>query len=706
MEICSDNMFLLNWRSIHNLWLSQTMGTASEKSCHPAYQLLSGLGIPALDQASSPQLQQPPPAASSFPSVEDEEARHAPLNDVTGGASPASSEVRATISIFHEPIPRDDANLSAYVSRKMSVDTSSDNTAPQAEPSFQNTTAHRRQPYAFPSTSSFGSYGAHGSDQSLGFSVQPRPASHNAVGDVSDNCPEYEGPTDPPMPKGNQDVPSHTDSDSELDDSDDGDGDGLGDGDTPVQPSKQGRPGSPIRRPTYTHLSDVSNDSVDDSDGKKQATASYPKPWKRIENAYVQALPLYSSLLASQLLLINDRPGTVSTAMLEECLFNILIQALPKTRLLKLLSKWQARLSDNIPNFKTEKTTFLGLHVSNATQNSVTQQFGNINVDRGQSVDREATRNKQHHRSDNNEYEMVDLTPDDEKNAAGAQEEKQQVAEKSSPLGEQQFQQNSNIQPHIEQMQPGDPPAIHSLPEDPPPMGAEACTPAVQLPAPLAQEFVLPIHLNEAGIQSAALSEEAAVALSPQSPMQLCSRQPFSHVQDCTTEEPAENRPGPVAPFAELVSGLPAELPSSSHDHPMKQFFVAEPSAVLPASVAEHPSPMESEPEPSALLPVSLPEHSPPMESEPLLGTSQSVVAPSSSQVPAQEDARKAHAGFFERRSREPWDHKGLLSFVARHAFTLPHHVWAERKEGQPRRSMRIAMKKQVNTYFPRERLS
>ncbi|XP_046990943.1 uncharacterized protein LOC124596026 [Schistocerca americana] len=693
MEICSDNMFLLNWRGIHNPWLSQTMGTTSEKSCHRAYQLLSGLGIPALDQASSLQRQQPPKAVSSFPSIEDEEARHAPLNDVTGGASPASSEVRATISIFHEPIPRGDANLSAYVSRKMSVDTSSDNTAPQAEPSFQNITAHGRQPYAFPSTSSFGPYGAHGSHESLG-SVQPRPASHNAVGDVSDNCPEYEGSTDPPMPKGNQDVPSHTDSDSELDDSDDGDGDG----DTPVQPSKQGQPGSPIRRPTYTHLSDVSNDSVDDSDGKKQATASYPKPWKRIENAYVQALPLYSSLLASQFLLINDRPGTVSSAMLEECLFNILIQALPKTRLLKLLSKWQARLSDNIQNFKTEKASFLGLHVSNATQNSVTQQFGNINVDRGQSVDREATRNKQHHRSDNNEYEMVDLTPDDEKKVAGAQEEKQQVAEQSSPLGEQQFQQNSIIQPHIEQMQPGDPPAMHSLPDDPPPTGAEACTPAVQLPAPLAQEFVLPIHLNEAGMQSAALSEEAAVALSPQSPMQLCSAQPFSHVQDCTTEEPAENRPRPAAPSAERSS--------SSHGHPMEPIFVAEPSALLPASVAEHSSPMESEPEPSALLPASLPEHSPPMESEPLRGTSQSVVAPSSCQVPAQQDARKGRAGFFERRSREPWDHKGLLSFVARHAFTLPHHVWAERKEGQPRRSMRIAMKKQVNTYFPRERLS
>ncbi|XP_049774697.1 uncharacterized protein LOC126162315 [Schistocerca cancellata] len=672
MEICSHNLFSMNCRTMHSQWMSQAMGAAAEKSGHPAYQPLHELRIPVVDHASSS-----PPAARSFPSVEDEEARHGPLNDFTGGASPANSEIRATFSIFREPVPTDEASLSVRSPRKMPVDTSSDNIAPQADLSFQNTIDHKREP---PSSL----YGGHFSHQFFGLPVQPRPLSNTMAGDVSDISPECEKPTEPPMPKGNNDVLRDTDSDSELDDSDDGNGEGGG---TPVQPSNQGRPSSPIRRPTYTHLSDVSNDSVDDAGGKKQPAASYanPKTWKPIGTAHGQPLPNFSYFFANHPRHTNDTPGTVSTAVFEEYVFKVLTQTLPKTKLSKLLSRLQARLNDNTPNIKSGKAFVRELHSFNGAQPSVSQKFGNISEDRGQSVTREVTRDEQHLRSLNDEHEIVDHSHDDEENAAGSQEEKQQAPEQSSPPEEQQFQQNAIIQLHVDQMQPGKPRAMYSLSEKPPTMGAEACTPVVHNSPKPAKELVLPTHFNEVGMQSAALSEEAVVQLPPQSPMELCSPQPFSHVQHCNTEDSAENGPGPVVPSAELVSGLPAQLSSSSHDHPMEPIFVTQPSALFPEAV---------------------PQHSPPLESESMPGTSRSVVAFFSRQAPAQQDVGEEHVRAFERKSREPWDHKGLLRFIALNAFTLPHHVWIEREEGQPRRSMRIAMKKQVKTCVLRERLS
>ncbi|XP_049852682.1 uncharacterized protein LOC126333259 [Schistocerca gregaria] len=56
------------------------------------------------------------------------------------------------------------------------------------------------------------------------------------------------------------------------------------------------------------------------------------------------------------------------------------------------------------------------------------------------------------------------------------------------------------------------------------------------------------------------------------------------------------------------------------------------------------------------------------------------------------------------KRSREPWDHKGLFSFVVSFAFSLPRHIWTQRREGEPRRSVRIAEKLKAKRYFLRPR--
>ncbi|XP_049801809.1 uncharacterized protein LOC126236496 [Schistocerca nitens] len=56
------------------------------------------------------------------------------------------------------------------------------------------------------------------------------------------------------------------------------------------------------------------------------------------------------------------------------------------------------------------------------------------------------------------------------------------------------------------------------------------------------------------------------------------------------------------------------------------------------------------------------------------------------------------------KRSREPWDHKGLFQFVASFAFSLPRHIWIQRREGEPRRSVRIAEKLKAKRYFLRPR--
>ncbi|XP_049852685.1 uncharacterized protein LOC126333336 [Schistocerca gregaria] len=639
------------------------------------------VGQPYTEDLFSPYQKNWYPVFSS-PAIEDEDTRHGFLSHISSSGSVFSGELPPSVSKFSDtiqPVNIDGAVDQVHVS---SLDGASGVSAKQLTSSVQklHVSTHNHLPAAEIRSSSFYPFAEYGR-----YSVHPL-ATHqqsreyapvSTMSDESDTL-ESEQPTDLSMPKN---ALQNLDRESTADENSFQNADAF-------QDSCYGGAESPICQLTYTHLSDVSNDSEEDLDENLQnlqtSTPSFAK--KRFEQLvpHQLALPWISMqpIIERANISMFDLVASFAQMFMDPSAIVLYICWLLRNQFLDMIE-----LSHEVPKQKQKIV-------------ELKEDSFYVHSDATSSAENMAD---EHMRPGGEEFEVIHVNPnddDDDKSGVGSEQLHVQSPTVCSLSNQQLLVEVPTEVQRAEQN------TLHFQ---------KPISPISALTVPSVSHWESST-LSMDSIMSPEKNTKALLFHSQASSSRnSCVQQNYYFPLPMLKEQSHSSRDKDMRQHFTDASSTQHLLPGSTTISAGQKRPYRETEAMCEAAHCSGPKQLrrslrlQSVAKESTCTSVKRNmrprNHQDRRRPKPADEEAQCMTPTSSQQSPNLEAEARKCAPATGKRSREPWDHKGLLNFVAENAFKLPRHVWTERKEGERRKSMRLAKKMQSRRYFLRPRL-
>ncbi|XP_049950244.1 uncharacterized protein LOC126457741 [Schistocerca serialis cubense] len=620
------------------------------------------------------------------PAIEDEETRHGFLSHISGSGSAFSGEMAPTVSKFSDTIQPGNIDSAVEQVHVSSLDGASGVSENQLTSSVQklHVNTHNHLPAAEVTSSSFNPFAEYGC-----YSVHPL-ATHqqsmeyapvSTMSDESDTL-ESEQPTDLSMPKN---ALQNVDGGSTADENSCQNADAF-------QDSCYGRTESPICQLTYTHLSDVSNDSEEDLDENlknlQTSTPSFAK--KRFEQLvpHQLALPWISTqpIIERANIYMFDLVASFAQMFMDPSAIILYICWLLRNQFLDMIE-----LSHKVPKQKQKIV-------------ELKEDSFYVHSDATSSAENMAD---EHMQPEGEEFEVIHVNPDDDDDDDD---------DDKSGVGSEQLHVQSPTVCSLSNQQ-----LLAEVPTEV--QRAEQNTLPLQKPispiSPLTVPSVSHLESSTLSMDSIMSPEKDTKALlflsQPSSSRNPCAQQNYYFPLPTLKEQSHSSRDKDMRQHFTDASSTQLLLPGSTTISAAQKRPYRETEAMCEAAQCSGPKQLrrslrlQSVAKESTCTSVKRNmrprNHQDRRRPKPADEEVQCMTPTRPQQSPYLEAETRKCAPATRKRSREPWDHKGLLSFVAQNAFKLPRHVWTERKEGEQRKSMRLAKKMQSRRYFLRPRL-